>query len=110
MRHNCPHCEKNLQRRLVLSKPAPGQRKLLPGNAIAYCPHCKGLLAHNKPPAERFELWLVLLGAVIYVMHKVLPPSTLIVILILCAISLAAIGVRLKDWQRYKKYDPPPAI
>ena len=107
MRRNCPHCEKNLQRRLVLSQPVPGQRKLFPSKAIAYCPHYKGLLAHNKHPIEQFELWLGLLAAVIYFTHQALPVSLVIGTSVLFAIGMAAIGAGLKDWQRYKKYDPP---
>lgn len=52
MKSDCPYCGTKLSRKLVLSVPAPGERKFLPNKAIQVCPVCRGKLATHTHWSE----------------------------------------------------------
>jgi hypothetical protein len=52
MKYDCPRCSARLKWRLVSSKPLPGERKVLPNQAVPVCPQCGVELAHNPHWSE----------------------------------------------------------
>lgn len=66
MKHDCPHCGVPLRMKLVLSKPLPGERQLLPNQAVPVCPHCGGSITSNHHWSE-FVVGLVMSASLLAV-------------------------------------------
>ena len=105
---DCPYCGLSMKRKLIRSVPAPGERKFLPMNAIAVCPHCKQQLATNVHWAELATgavglSMLLVIGTV-----KLVPLWLTLVLMVAAAVAMAVLDWRyLRQWQRFKRYDAP---
>lgn len=113
MKSDCPHCGKPIARRLVLSRPAQGERKILPMHAIAVCPLCRGDLATNIHPLEKRLAFLISTPLIIAMALLISFPGSLTgglmgAALIICLLASAYLHAKTKNWQRYKRYAPEP--
>ncbi len=112
MKHNCPYCGAKLGWRLVLSKPLPGERKILPRQAVPVCPSCGGELASNTHWSE--ILFLGIIGLPVLLGSAVRTNLGKSAFLYAGIFTLAVwIGVTIffylrywRHWQRYKPYAP----
>lgn len=112
MKHDCPYCGTKLAWRLVTSKPLPGERKVLPNQAVPVCPACRGMLALNTHWSE-----IAFLG-VIGIPFLLLPEIRSsfgntgwlyagAVTLVLWVATAILFQLRYwRQWQRYKPYAP----
>ena len=107
MRYDCPFCQQTLRKKLLRSKPAPGERRFLPNRAIPYCSNCGGELANNPHPLEKIQL-IVLVIMVIFI-QLVLINSGNISLLVLTGVVLVSAFIMivyihfkyLRNWQRF---------
>jgi hypothetical protein len=113
VKSDCPHCGKPIARRLVLSRPAPGERKILPMHAIQVCPLCQGGLATNTHPLEKRLAPLISVPLTIALALLVSYPGPLtggliVASVIICLVAVAYLDSKTKTWQRYKPYAREP--
>lgn len=115
MKHDCPYCGAKLGWRLVTSRPLPGERKILPNQAVAVCPSCGGRLASNNHWSELAFLGIVGLPCFIFPTLKAsFGKQELIYVgggaLLVCLAAWLFFHVRYwRHLQRYRAYVPPPA-
>jgi hypothetical protein len=99
----------SLSKRLLRSKPAPGERRFLPNRAIPYCSHCGGELAINPHPMEKIQIVVVLIPVLLIQLILKYPIS--ITLMILTGVSsVAAIAALayfhfqfMRNWQRFTR-------
>jgi len=107
MKIDCPYCQISLRKKLLRSKPAPGERRFLPNRAIPYCSNCGGELANNLHPMEKIQLVVILVPALL--IQLVLIYSGNIPLLVLTGVSLVVAIVivlylhfkHMRNWQRF---------
>lgn len=74
-RHACPHCRTSLRWRLVQTRPAPGERRLLPLHGMAACPDCGGRLYPNPDPMETRWAGYALIPVILFWAGDLLPAA-----------------------------------
>jgi hypothetical protein len=113
MKHNCPHCGAVLKFRLVTSVPLPGQRSVLPMQAVPVCPSCKGKLAQNSHWSEAVAGAVVVLPFLVFLNIGRELSAPLVVwlgsaVVVAWAMVFAYFHFAYwRNWQRYKAYVPP---
>ena len=111
MKSDCPHCGKPIGRRLVWSRPAPGERRFLPLHAISVCPLCRGDLATNTHPLEK-RLAFFMSGPLTVAMALLVSfpgPWTIALTgaaLINCFVASGYLHAKTRNWPRYKRSLP----
>ena len=107
MKMDCPYCRVSLRKKLLRSKPAPGERRFLPNRAISYCSNCGGELAINPHPMEKVQFGVILIPVLLLQLFFKYPSS--IILLVLNVLSLVAAMTFLayihfkymRNWQRF---------
>jgi len=117
----CPHCGLSLQWKLLRGKPLPGERKILPNQAVLVCPSCQGELHPNPHPAE-FWVWLAVLPFVVIfplVVHQLIPTigdnriwfGVLLGSLLLALAVLVYVHFKyLRNWPRFSAKPSRPRL
>lgn len=112
MLHDCPHCGVSLKWKLVKSKPLPGERKILPNQAMPVCSSCGGGLAWNTHWSEAATAIILFLS--VWALTAFRSNFWLavggwlgVVIVAICATTFVFFHFRYwRRWQRYKAYAP----
>jgi hypothetical protein len=108
MKYDCPRCSAKLKWRLVSSKPLPGERKVLPNQAVTVCPQCGVELANNQHWSEIVAGSVVALSFLAFFPVKQSVPRHWMLwfaatVLLLWAVLFAYFHFRYwRNWQRYK--------
>lgn len=112
MIHSCPHCGVSLKWKLVKSKPLPGERKILPNQAIPVCSSCGGGMVSNTHWSEAVAAIILFLSVWAFLALR----STFSRVgAIWLGVAILAIWVATyvffyfrywRHWQRYKACEP----
>jgi glutaredoxin len=107
MDYRCPYCEKPMGRKLMIYKPFPGERRILPNQAMPVCPYCKKELETNFHPKEKL-MPLIGIGPAFILLAAHLKNNSLFIVgtvfLGISLIGLLYIEFKyFKKWPRFKK-------
>jgi hypothetical protein len=115
MKSDCPHCGKPIRWwRYLWTRPAAGERKILPNRAVTVCPLCRGDIEQNTHPLEKHIHFFILIPPfLVMTLFIIVPGNTMVVVIlgILFLVLSVAMGyfyVKTKNWQRFRRYEAEP--